>query len=129
MGGFIIREGSKQVLIQAVGPELAENGGISNALVDPVLTVIDTTDPGNPVELMVNDNWEDSQEQLISDLWGGNPNLTEGSLSAAAVLTLDPGNYTAKVEGKDGTAGVAMVELYGIDFSDAGIAGHRNNWI
>ena len=69
---------------------------------------------------MVNDNWEDSQGQLISDLWGGNPNLTAGSLSAAAVLTLEPGNYTAKVEGKDGTAGVAMVELYGIEFSDAG---------
>ena len=82
--------------------------------------MIDTTDPGNPVELMVNDNWEDSQGQLISDLWGGNPNLTADSLSAAAVLTLEPGNYTAKVEGKDGTAGVAMVELYGIDFSDAG---------
>ena len=39
------------MLIQAVGPELAVIGGISNALVDPVLTVIDTTDPGNPVEL------------------------------------------------------------------------------
>ena len=120
-GGFIIREGSKQVLIQAVGPELVVDGGISNALVDPVLTVIDTTDPGNPMELMVNDNWEDSQGQLISDLWGGSPNLGAGSLSAAAVLTLEPGNYTAKVEGKDGTAGVAMVQLYGIDFSDAGI--------
>ena len=67
IGGFIIEDGARQVLIQAVGPELV-NDGISNALADPVLTVTNTTDPGNPMELMVNDNWEDSQGQLVSDL-------------------------------------------------------------
>ncbi len=36
-------------------------------------------------------------------------------LSAAAVLTLGPGHYTAKVEGKDGTTGIALVEVFGID--------------
>ena len=117
IGGFIIREGAKQVLIQALGPELA-NAGISNALADPVLTVTNTTNAANHMELMVNDNWEDSQRQLVSDLWGGNPNLAPGSLSSAAVLTLDPGNYTAKVEGKNGTSGVALVEVYGIDSPD-----------
>ena len=63
---------------------------------------------------MVNDNWEDSQGQLVSDLGGGNSNLAAGSLSSAVVLTLDPGNYTARVEGKDGGSGVALVEVYGI---------------
>ncbi len=118
IGGFIIGEDSKQVLIQAVGPELA-NAGITNALADPVLTITDTTDPGNPMELTVNDNWEDSQGQLVSDLWGGSPNLVPGSLSSAAVLTLEPGNYTAKVEGKNGTTGVAIVEVYDVDAPDA----------
>ena len=121
IGGFIIEDGARQVLIQAKGPELV-NDGISNVLADPVLTVIQTSegepprtvlDP--PIELMVNDNWEDSQGQLISDLWGGSPPLTAGSLSSAVVLTLGPGEYTAKVEGKNGTAGVALVEVYGID--------------
>ena len=125
IGGFIIEDGTSQVLIQAKGPELV-NEGISDVLADPVLTVIQTSegepprailDP--PVELMVNDNWEDSQGQLVSDLWGGNPTLAPGSLSSAAVLTLDPGAYTAKVEGKDGTAGVAIIEVYGIDSPDA----------
>ena len=118
IGGFIIGEDSKEVLIQAVGPELA-NAGITNALADPVLTITDTTDPGNPMELTVNDNWEDSQGQLVSDLWGGSPNLVPGSLSSAAVLTLEPGNYTAKVEGKNGTTGVAIVEVYDVDAPDA----------
>ncbi len=109
IAGFIIEDGVRQMLIQAVGPELA-NSGISNVLADPILTVINTTDPANLVELMVNHNWEDSQGQLVSDLWGGSPPLTAGSLSSAALLTLNPGNYTAKVEGKNGTTRVAIVE-------------------
>ena len=118
IGGFIIEDGSQQVLIQAKGPELVD-AGIANALADPVLTVINTTDPQNPIQLMENDNWEDSQGQWISDLWGGSPPLAAGSLSSAAVLTLSPGNYTAKVEGKDGTAGIAIVEVIGINNPDA----------
>ncbi len=110
IGGFIIRDGPKMVLVQAQGPELA-NAGIANALADPVLTV---TTPDGTV-LMENDNWEDSQGQEVTDAWGGNPPLTAGSASPAAILTLDPGSYTAKVEGKDGTTGVALVEVYDID--------------
>ena len=126
IAGFIIEDGPRQVLVQAVGPELA-NAGIANVLADPVLTVIQTgegeppravLDP--PIELMVNDNWEDSQGELVSDIWGGSPNLEAGSLSAAAFLTLDPGAYTAMVEGKDGTTGVAIVEVYEIDSPDTG---------
>ena len=117
--GFILEDDSRQVLIQALGPELV-NRGISNALADPVLTVTNTTDPANPIELMVNDNWEDSQGQLVSDLWGGSPPLSGGSLSAAVVLTLEPGNYTAKVEGKNETVGVAIVEVYRIDSTEGG---------
>ncbi len=119
IGGFIIEEGSREVLIQAKGPELA-NDGIANVLADPVLTVINTTDRNNHIELLVNDNWEDTQGQLVSDLWGGSPPLTAGSLSSAAALTLDPGHYTAKVEGKDGSTGVALVEVYEIDSPDTG---------
>ncbi len=124
--GFIIEGGARQVLIQAKGPELS-NDGISNALADPVLTVIQThegepprTRLVPPVELMVNDNWEDSQGQLVSDLWGGSPPLTAGSLSSAVVLTLEPGGYTAKVEGKNGTVGVAIVEVFRIASADGG---------
>ena len=113
IGGFIIRNGPKRVLVQAQGPELANPpASLSNALADPVLTVIRQSDG---MELMENDDWEDSQGQEVTEAWGGSPNLTAGSKSAAAILTLQPGNYTAIVSGKDGTTGVALVEVYDLD--------------
>ena len=116
IGSFIIREGVQRVLIQAVvGPVLA-NRGIANALADSVLTVTRLSDD---VVLAVNDNWEDTQGQLVSDLWGGNISnyFRPDGLGSAALLTLDPdaAGYSAKVEGKDGTTGVALVEVYEID--------------
>ena len=121
IGSFVIREGVQDVLIQAVGPELANPpASISNALADPVLTVTDISDmdPANHVELMVNDNWEDTPEgREAPGLWpGGNhPYFTPGSLGSAIRITLDPGSYSAKIEGKNGTTGVALVEVYEID--------------
>ena len=56
IGGFIVHDGPRRVAIHALGPELA-NRGVSNTLADPVLRVIDTTDPDNHRELMFNDDW------------------------------------------------------------------------
>jgi hypothetical protein len=80
-------------------------------LVDPVLTV------RNVSEEIVgsNDNWEDTQGQLITDLWDGSPPLSTGSLSAAVVLTLDQGAYTATITGINDTEGVALIEVYKVD--------------
>ena len=113
IGSFVIREGAQQVLIQALGPELA-NQGISNALADPVLSV---RDAATGQTLAQNDDWE-SNRQAIVDIWaryGLNPNTADGSLSSAIVLNLEPGSYSAVVEGKDGTTGVALVEVYETD--------------
>ena len=116
IGGFIIRNGPKRVLVQAQGPELATGANpIANALADPMLTVTNS----DGMELMGNDNWEDIQGQDIIDAWGGSPNLAAGSLSAAAILTLNPGSYTAIVRGKNETTGVALVEVYDLDAADA----------
>ena len=112
IGGFIIRDGPKYVLIQALGPELV-NRGVSNFLADPVLRVIG----GDGKQLAANDNWDDTQGPLISDAWNGQPPFAPGSLDSAVILTLNPGNYTAIAEGKDGATGVALVEVYDIDSS------------
>jgi len=114
IGGFVIGVDAQEVLIQAKGPELTALG-VAGALADPVLTVTNISDPQNPIEVDTNDNWEDTQGQLITDLWGGSPPMDAGSLSAALVVTLDPGNYTAKIEGKDATTGVAIIEVFEID--------------
>ena len=112
IGGFIIEDGSQEVLVQALGPELA-NSGITNPLADPVLTLISLPDG---MELKVNDDWEDGEGELVRSIWGDFINLADGSASSALVTTLDPGRYTAKVEGKDGSSGVALVEVYTVDY-------------
>lgn len=110
IGGFVIDDAAKQVLVQAIGPELASDN-VVGALVDPVLTILDSSGE----ELETNDNWDDTQGTLISDLWNGSPPFTAGSLSSAIVITLEPGSYTAIISGKDNSTGVALVEVYEID--------------
>ena len=119
IGSFVIREGAQQVLIQARGPELA-NQGISNALADPVLTVKRVAGAdGTPEDTLIgqNDDWE-ANRQAVVDIWaryGALPNTADGSLSSAIILNLEPGSYSAIVEGKNGTTGVALVEVYETD--------------
>ena len=118
IGGFIIADSPKTVLVQARGTELAnDDPSLTDLLADPVLSII-SNDTGE--ELMANDNWEDSQGQEITEAWNGSPNLMMGSLSAAAIITLDPGNYTAIVRGKNATAGLAQVEVYDLDSPGSG---------
>ena len=118
IGGFIITDSPKTVLVQARGTELAnDDSSLTDLLADPVLSII-SNDTGE--ELMANDNWEDSQGQDITEAWNGSPNLMAGSLSAAAIITLDPGNYTAIVRGKNATTGLAQVEVYDLDSPGSG---------
>ena len=118
IGGFIIADNPKTVLVQARGTELAnDDPSLTDLLADPVLSII-SNDTGE--EIMANDNWEDSQGQDITEAWKGSPNLMAGSLSAAAIITLDPGNYTAIVRGKNAATGLAQVEVYDLDSPGSG---------
>lgn len=110
IGGFVISDASQQVLIQAIGPELSGDN-VAGALADPVLTIFDA----GGGEIATNDNWDDTQGELITDLWSGNPPFVGGSLSSGIVLTLDPGSYTAVISGKDDSIGVALVEVYEVE--------------
>ena len=77
-----------------------------NALADPI---IELHEPGNIV--VTNDNWKDTQEQEIMDT-GIAPT---DPLESAILATLDPGLYTAIVQGKNGGTGVGLVEVYDLD--------------
>jgi len=99
-----------EVLIHAVGPELADDG-VTGVLIAPVLTLFNSAKE----IIATNDNWEDTQGQAITDLWNGSPPLAAGSLSSGLVMTLAPGSYTAQVSGVGSTEGVALIEVYEID--------------
>ena len=106
IGGFII-DGivAKRVALRAVGPSLA-SAGVSGALADPVLQIMDST--GSVVA--TNDNWNILGEEVSAI------GLAPGDArEAALVITLAPGAYTAIVSGKAATSGVALFELYDLD--------------
>jgi plastocyanin len=107
IGGFILGGGggSATIVVRAIGPSLAQFG-VNDVLADPTLEVRDKD--GNVIKF--DDNWKDSQ-QLEIEAAGKEP---ENELESAILLTLLPGSYTAIVAGKDGTTGVALVEVYRI---------------
>ena len=107
VAGFVISEGaSKQVLIRAIGPTLA-NYGISGVLVDPELKLYDS---GNNL-IASNDNWTSSAGEVFGTV--GAFELGAGSRDAAMVVTLEPGVYSAHASGLGADAnGEGMIEIY-----------------
>jgi matrixin len=110
IGGLISQGGAaKKVIIRALGPSLGTgSNAVVGALADPVLELRDAS--GNLVE--VNDDWS-SGSQVSTILATGIPPVNP--LESAIVATLGTGNYTAIVRGVDGTAGVALVEVFDLD--------------
>lgn len=106
IGGFIV-DGivPKTVAVRAIGPSLAA-AGVTGALNDPVLQIIDPT--GKVVA--TNDSWNVPGEQISS--YGLAPADTR---EAGLVVALAPGAYSAIVTGQGGTTGVALVEVYDLD--------------
>lgn len=111
IGGFVIDRGSRRVLVRAVGPQLGEFG-VSGFLEDPQMRVVRTVEF---TEVAANNNWEDGgtggDVAAAAEIVGAFP-FESGSLDAALVLDLEPGEYTAIVSGVDGSTGVALVEVY-----------------
>ena len=104
IGGFIITGNAiKTVVIRAIGPSL--QGMLPGALTDPILEL-----HGPDGSLVAqNDNWRD--DPSASDL-EANHIAPSNDLESALMATLAPGNYTAAVVGKNGVAGVGLVEVY-----------------
>jgi hypothetical protein len=107
IGGFIV-DGDQptNVIVRALGPTLTDFG-LSGALADPTLEL----HGGNGAVIAQNDNWKSTQQQAIQNSGYAPPKDAE----AAILTTLQPGNYTAIVRGKNNTTGVALVEVYNLD--------------
>jgi hypothetical protein len=111
IGGFIITgTASKRVIVRALGPSLQEFG-VANPLADPVLELHGST--GSLITS--NDNWRETQENeiLASQL------APPSDLESAIIATLQPGAYTSVVQGKSGTSGAGLVEVYDLDSGSA----------
>lgn len=106
IGGFIAgrQEGDTTVVVRALGPSLKDQ--LPGALNDTTLELRDS----NGALIDANDNWKQSQEAAIRNT-GLAP---EDDREAAIIQTVQPGNYTAIVRGKNRTTGLGLVEVYNI---------------
>jgi hypothetical protein len=103
IGGFIIQHAPVRAVVRAIGPSLL-GFGISNALPDTTLQLWDQ----NGTMVLENDDWKTSQQQELENT-GLQPSH---DLEAALVTTLQPGQYTAQVRGKNEVSGIGVVEVY-----------------
>lgn len=103
IAGFIVAgDAPKRLLIRAIGPSLPIDG----ALQDPLLELHEANG-----QVTFNDNWKDTQESEI--IATGIPPQNENE--SAIVATVMPGAHTAVVRSKNGSSGIALVEVYDID--------------
>jgi hypothetical protein len=109
IGGFIVTgNGSKNVLIRALGPSLKVNGTpIQGRLEDPTLELHDK----NGALITFDDNWKDKQRGDI-EATGLAP--TDDRESAIA-KRLNVGSYTAVMRGKNDSTGIGLIEVYDLD--------------
>jgi uncharacterized delta-60 repeat protein len=107
IAGFII-EGSenKTILLRGIGPSLAAFGVIT-PLADPTLYLLDHTG----AVIATNDNWKATQQAQIQATGLAPSN----DLESAILANLPPGAYTALVQGKAMTTGIALAQVYDVD--------------
>ncbi|HEX7517819.1 MAG TPA: NF038122 family metalloprotease [Chthoniobacterales bacterium] len=105
IGGFIIVNNPVRVVIRGIGPSLTAVG-VPNALADPTLELRG----GNGALILANDNWRDTQQAEIMAT-GLQPT---NDLESALVMTLQPGNYTGLLRGKNDGTGIGLVEVYAL---------------
>jgi hypothetical protein len=108
IGGFILGGSNpRHVIVRAIGPSLTRVG-LTNVLIDPTLELRDH----NGTLLISNDNWKDNEAQAHQiKIIGLAPTDNRES---APITTLEPGQYTAIVAGKNGGIGIGLVEIYNL---------------
>jgi acid phosphatase len=109
VGGFIIAgQAKKKVVVRGLGPSLKINGTpIPGTLPDPVIEL----HRSDGAIAAANNDWKDTQQTEIQ-----NSGLAPtDDREAAIVASLDPGNYTVVLSGRNNATGIGLVEAYDID--------------
>jgi hypothetical protein len=115
IAGFIV-QGSvpKRVFIRAAGPSLTQFG-VPNALANPRLELHEASST-----IGMNDNWQTTQiggvitSDQVAEIQSSGLAPSDPAESAM-ITTLQPGSYTAIVEGVNKETGVGIVEVYDLD--------------
>jgi hypothetical protein len=116
IGGFVISGSTpKTVAVRARGPSLTSQG-VTGALADPTMTIV----PANGDPPMTNDDWGSDPNAAALSASGLAPTNPKES---AMLVTLNPGAYTAVVQGVGGSTGVALVEVYEVDHPESPLTG------
>ena len=116
IAGFIITGTTpKKVLLRGIGPSL-RSAGVNGALADPTVQLFQGS-----TALASNDNWKiNGQTGLSQEAEIRATTIPPtNDLESAIVQTLQPGAYTAVLQGKDGGTGIGVVESYDLDQSDS----------
>lgn len=111
IAGFVVTGPKpKQLLIRGVGPTLA-SFGLTGSLADPTLAIFD----GAGRQVYANDDWGSAAnlaELRAATTAVGAFELADASKDSALLVTLDPGAYSAQVNGVAGATGISLLEIY-----------------
>jgi hypothetical protein len=109
--GFVVSgNGMETLLIRADGPALTAFG-VSGALAQPSLTVLDAS--GSVVASNTGWGTNANSAQISSAATSvGAFALASGSADCAVLASLSPGAYTVQVSGVNNSTGVALAEVY-----------------
>jgi hypothetical protein len=109
IGGFVIQgSGPQTVAIVATGPSLAAFG-IANPLANPSITLVRSSDQA---VMATNDDWQQHANASQLQAAGFAPS---NALESGIYITLQPGAYTAIVQGVGGGTGVAVIGVYKVN--------------
>jgi hypothetical protein len=110
IGGFIVTDAPKRVVVRAIGPSMQSGGAaVPGRLTD---TTLELYAQGNTTPIASNDDWQTNQAEIeATNLAPTDPH------ESAIVITLNPGAYTAVVKGKNREVGLGLVEIYDVNMS------------
>ena len=101
---------ARTVLVRGIGPTLGSAFSIQGVMTDPKLELFNNA---TGQKIMENNDWGGDTALASSSASVGAFPLASGATKDAVLLvTLPPGQYSARVSGADGGGGTAIVEVY-----------------
>lgn len=108
--GFVVANGSRRILVRAIGPTL-RTFGITEFLRQPTLRV---SRAATNQTVATNAGWSGAELATVQQRAGAFP-LPEGSGDCAVFLSLEAGAYVAEVSSTDPTdSGQVLIEVYAL---------------